>query len=132
MWSAMSITLNQGTTAEMWSSTSASTPPPGTPVDDDEDSLFIPNEPPAEPQSAKPKISFRRENLISQTASSEDATGSSRVRSDEDTTVVATLTAKEQRLYRHFCEDVRAAEGLSTRAPSKVWLPYRNRIRNCM
>lgn len=87
------------------------TPVPEISADDEEDSLFLPNGPPTELQSAGPTTFCRHENSISQTASSVDATDSSGARDGGDATVVATLTAEERRLYRHFCEDVKAAEG---------------------
>lgn len=70
------------------------TPPPALPVDEneDQDSLFVPQEPSTEPSTATPQ------------AGSEDATGPSQDRGNEE------LPAEERRLHRHFCEDVSAVE----------------------
>lgn len=67
-----------------------STPPPGLlPMDEDEDSLFIPQEPSAAMRSP----------------SSEDVIGLSQDKGSEEP------LAEERRLHRHFCEDVCAVEG---------------------
>lgn len=67
------------------------TPPPALPVDEDEeeDSLFVPQEP----------------STATRNPSSEDATGPSQDRGNGEP------PAEERRLHRHFCEDVSAVEG---------------------
>jgi hypothetical protein len=87
------------------------TPVPEISADDEEESLFLPDGPPTELQSAGPTTFCQDENSMSRTASLIDATGSSGAKDGGDATVVATLTAEERRLHRHFCEDVKAAEG---------------------
>lgn len=92
-------------------STSAPTTPlPGTSADDEEDSLFLPNGPPTELQSAQPTTFCRHEDTMSQTTSSVDAADSSGARGGGSAMAVTILTAEERRLYRQFCEDVKAAE----------------------
>jgi hypothetical protein len=93
-------------------STSApNTPLPGTSADDEEDSLFLPNGPPTELQSAEPTTFCRDEDTMSEITSSVDAADSSGARGGGSAMAVATLTAEERRLYRHFYEDVKGAEG---------------------
>jgi hypothetical protein len=90
--------------------------PPNTPaaepaVDDGEDSLFIPDDPPIAPQPAQPAAAAQMEGPISQATRPYMASG--QVGEDEhvgDTEGMARWSAEDRRLYRHFCEDVSTAE----------------------
>jgi hypothetical protein len=78
-------------------------------VDGGEDSPFIPEDSPVAPPLVQLIASTRLEETVSRTVNSTVA--SPGVSGDGDVIDLADWSAEDRRLYRHFCEDVKTAEG---------------------
>jgi hypothetical protein len=78
-------------------------------ADDRGDDLFVSKDPAVASQPIRPVSSPRLRDTITRAASS--TVVSRPMERDEDTTGVAEWSAENRRLYRHFCEDVKTAEG---------------------
>ena len=81
------------------------TPPSGLRVDDGEDSLFVPENP---PPVSQPAVSGLFENSMSETAT--QLVPPRHAGDEEDVAEFANLSAGDRTLYRDFYEYVRTAE----------------------
>ena len=87
------------------------TPALELPADEDGDSLFIPEDA-AEPlQLARPEASTLLREAVSKNPISSTIIPSTYIKKARDAMGVASWSAEDYRLYRHFCKDVKTAEG---------------------
>jgi hypothetical protein len=88
-----------------------STPSAEPAVNDGEDSLFVPEDPPVAPRSIQPAPAARIEGPILQATHLYMAPGQRGANEQaEDTEGMEGWPAEDRRLYRHFCEDVSRAQ----------------------
>lgn len=86
------------------------TPAPELPADGNGDSLFIPEDAAEPSQLARPETSTLSGETVSKDPIPDTTIPSAHTKEARNATGVASWSAEDRRLYRHFCEDVKTAE----------------------